>query len=126
MRRVERQHAILERLVAAPGPVTAPRLARELGVSERTIVRDVRRLRESGVPLIVRAGRYGGLSLNPVGVIPAIAFDLAELAALVATLAALGPTATEAAASAMRKLTQAMTSSGENTSLPDHRPRESW
>lgn len=111
LRRVERQHAILDRLLDTAGPVTAPRLAAELGVSQRTVVRDLRRLRDSGVPLTVRAGPHGGVQMSRRGSLPAIRFDRAEVGALIAALVALGPTASEAAASAMRKLTGAIGSS---------------
>lgn len=53
-------------------------------------------------------GRGGGATIDrdtPVGL---LAFDLAEIAALIASLAAVGPTASESAASAMRKLTTAL------------------
>jgi hypothetical protein len=40
--------------------------------------------------------------------LPAIAFDLPELAALISSLAVLGPTVSESAASAMRKLVAAL------------------
>ena len=49
LRRVERQQALIERLHAARGQrVRLGELARELGVSERTVARDVERLRLSG------------------------------------------------------------------------------
>ena len=108
LRRVERQHRILDRLLAGNEPVTAPRLAGELGVSQRTVVRDLQRLRDSGVPLEVRAGPHGGVRLGVPAAVAAIRFDAAEIAALVATLVALGPTASEPAASAMRKLIGAL------------------
>ena len=108
LRRVERQLAILDRLLDAAEPLTAPRLAAELGVSRRTVVRDLRRLRESGVPLTVSTGPHGGVRMSRRGSLPAIQFDRAEVGALIAALVALGPTATDSAASAMRKLTGAI------------------
>jgi predicted DNA-binding transcriptional regulator YafY len=82
--------------------------AGELGVADGTVARDVERLRLSGVPLDVRQGRGGGVRLTPTDPLPAIAFDLPELAALISSLAVLGPTVSESAASAMRKLVAAL------------------
>ena len=84
------------------------RLARDLDVSVRTVARDVERLRLSGVPLHAHQGRAGGVSLPPTdGPIPVV-FDLPEAAALMSSLAVLGPTVSPSAASAMRKLAQAL------------------
>jgi len=109
LRRVERQQALIERLHAAHGERTQlSELARELGVSVRTVARDVERLRLSGVPLDVRQGRGGGVSLRPTSAAIAIVFDLPEAAALMSSLAVLGPSVSESAASAMRKLAEAL------------------
>jgi predicted DNA-binding transcriptional regulator YafY len=109
LRRVERQQALIEHLHAARGRrVQLSELAHELGVSERTIARDVERLRLSGVPLRTHQGRGGGVSLPPVHGAITIVFDLPEAAALMSSLAALGPTVSDSAASAMRKLTKAL------------------
>lgn len=109
LRRVERQQALIQRLHAAHGQrVQLAELAREAGVSVRTMARDVERLRLSGVPLRTHQGRDGGVSLPPVRAGLAITFDLPEVAALVSSLAVLGPTVTDSAASAMRKLVDAL------------------
>lgn len=108
LRRVERQQRIIERLHAAPGRVPLARLAEEFGVAGRTVARDLQRLRHSGVPIAVAPGRGGGAYLERTGPLAPITLDLPELAALLASLAALGPTATDSAASAMRKLTAAL------------------
>jgi predicted DNA-binding transcriptional regulator YafY len=109
LRRVERQQALIEHLHAARGRrVQLSELAHELGVSERTIARDVERLRLSGVPLHTHQGRGGGVSLPPAHGAITIVFDLPEAAALMSSLAALGPTVSDSAASAMRKLTKAL------------------
>jgi predicted DNA-binding transcriptional regulator YafY len=110
LRRVERQQVLIERLVAARGHrLTLSRLATELGVSTRTVSRDVERLVSSGVPICAWPGRTGGISL-PVHAPPApVSFDLAEAAAVLSSLTVLGPTATGSAGSAMQKLTAALT-----------------
>jgi len=48
------------------------------------------------------------VSLHPTGAAIAIVFDLAEAAALMSSLAVLGPSVSESAASAMRKLAEAL------------------
>jgi len=83
-------------------------LAREFAVSSRTVARDVERLRDSGVPLDVRRGRGGGVTL-PIGTgVRPIGFDVAEVAALMSSLAVLGPSVSPSATSAMRKLAEAL------------------
>lgn len=109
VRRVERQQHLIERLHAGADRVTLGTLAHDFGVSERTIARDIERLRLSGVPVDVAPGRGGGAVIVRRADIPPISFDLREIAALISSLTALGPTASESAASAMRKLTTALT-----------------
>ncbi|MBH9577272.1 helix-turn-helix transcriptional regulator [Inhella proteolytica] len=46
-------------------PVSAPELAQRLGVSLRTVYRDVKRLQDAGVPVVSEPGRGGGLCLMP-------------------------------------------------------------
>jgi predicted DNA-binding transcriptional regulator YafY len=108
LRRVERQQALIERLHAAHGGrVALAALARDLKVSERTVARDVERLRLSGVPVRAHPGRGGGVSLEPAlpaGRTVTVELDLPEAAALVSSLAVLGPSVSPSAASAMRKL----------------------
>lgn len=114
LRRVERQQILIERLYATRGaPIRLEELARELGVSIRTVARDVERLRDSGVPLDVRRGRGGGIRLLPAGPVLPIVFDVPELAALLSSLAVLGPTVSASAASAMRKLAGALNAAAE-------------
>jgi predicted DNA-binding transcriptional regulator YafY len=109
LRRVERQQALIERLHSARGVrVRLEDLARELGVSVRTVARDVERLRISGVPLDVRQGRGGGVSLVPGNGAFSIVFDLPEVAALMSSLSVLGPTVSQSATSAMGKLAEAL------------------
>lgn len=108
LRRVERQHHLVSTLAGARTRRTVQQLADDLGVSQRTIARDIQRLRHSGVPLDVTPGPGGGVSLRASSAPQPIAFDTAELAALVASLAALGPSATEPAQSAMNKLVRAL------------------
>lgn len=108
LRRVERQQHLIERLHTSPERLTFGRLAIDLGVTERTVARDLERLRHSGVPITVAPGRGGGASIERTGPPGPVELDLPEIAALMASLAALGPTASDSAASAMRKLIAAL------------------
>jgi predicted DNA-binding transcriptional regulator YafY len=109
LRRVERRQALIERLHAVRGElIPLGELARDLGVSARTVARDVERLRLTGVPIEARRGRGGGVRLLTTSGAITVVFDLPEVAALVSSLAVLGPRAGESAASAMRKLTGAL------------------
>lgn len=83
---------------------TLAELATHFGVSRRTVARDVERLRLAGVPIRVTVGSAGGVALTRHAHLDPIHFDLPEIAALMSSLAALGPTATDSAGSAMRKL----------------------
>ena len=108
LRRVERQQQLIERLHASADRMTLQTFADHFSVSTRTIARDVDLLRQSGVPLDVATGRDGGVRLRGRPRPDPIGFDIPEIAALMASLSALGPTATDSAASAMRKLTAAL------------------
>lgn len=112
LRRVERQQALIERLHAAHGErIQLGELARDLGVSARTVARDIERLQLSGVPLTTHQGRGGGVSLPPTRSTIAVVLDLPEAAALMSSLTVLGPSVSLSAASAMRKLTEALSRS---------------
>ncbi len=65
------------------GRVTAPVLAERLGVSERTIRRDLRRLEELDLVVESLPGRAGGLRLPAGTLLPALRFTDGELLALV-------------------------------------------
>ena len=118
LRRVERQQVIVERLHARRGrPVSFVDLARDLGVSPRTVARDVERLRDSGVPLDTRRGRGGGVSLRPVTARVTVELDLPEVAALLSSLAVLGPSVSDSASSAMRVLAAALEGQGSARSM---------
>ena len=104
LRRVERQHRLIEILSAASRPSPSAALAETLGVGLRTVERDLARLREAGVPIEAVAGAHGGSRLPRRASPPAVQLSFSEIAALIASLVALGPTATDTAASAMRVL----------------------
>lgn len=66
-----RRAAILQRLSAAAGPVSAAALAAELGVSRQIIVGDVALLRAGGAPIVATARGY--VSAPEAGVSRAVA-----------------------------------------------------
>lgn len=108
LRRVERQQHLIESLCASNDRLTFRQLADRLGVAERTIARDIERLRESGVPISVATGRGGGALIDRAEPVDPVRLDLPEVAALMASLAALGPTVSDSATSAMSKLAAAL------------------
>jgi len=96
--RVERLHALIEELrVRAPRQLAGEVLAQRLGVSVRTIERDLSELQAIGI----RRGAGGGYSIDGRPQLPAIA-------ALVAALTVVGPRAWATAQSAMSKLLAAL------------------
>jgi predicted DNA-binding transcriptional regulator YafY len=84
-------------------------LAERLGVSHRTLRRDVDRLRELGYPVQAHRGVDGGYQLTPGAVLPPLVVDDEEAVALAVglQLAAQGAVA-EASARALAKVTQVM------------------
>jgi predicted DNA-binding transcriptional regulator YafY len=84
-------------------------LSGRLGVSPRTLRRDVDRLRELGYPVSAHPGVDGGYQLAPGAVLPPLVLDDDEAVAVAASLrlAAAGA-ATDAAARTLAKVTQVM------------------
>lgn len=80
LRRADRLFQIIQ-LLRARRTTTAAILADELGVSERTIYRDVRDLSLSGVPILGEAGV--GYALRKGYELPPLMFDATEIEALV-------------------------------------------
>lgn len=84
MQRIERLYAISDRLRrAAPTVVPAHQLASELGVTRRTIERDLVALRNAGAPLYGQPGRGGGSGSIARATRVVAVFDDAEVVALV-------------------------------------------
>ncbi|MET8333780.1 HTH domain-containing protein [Streptosporangium canum] len=123
LRRVERQHALIEELRArAPRATTGRLLAERLGVAVRTVERDIVRLREAGVPITVRSGPGGGYRIDTRSRLDPLSLTPGEAAALVVALVAVGPYASASARSAMDKLLTALhrtgTAQGPRPSFP--------
>ncbi len=107
--RVERQHRLIEELRLRTAPlVSAELLADRLGVTTRTIERDIAELYEAGVPIESRRGIGGGYGIDTRRALPPIVLTPGEAAALVASLAAVGPRASATAQSVMEKLLDAL------------------
>ncbi|MCF8588719.1 helix-turn-helix transcriptional regulator [Gordonia liuliyuniae] len=87
-------------------------LAARLDTTERTVRRDVERLRELGYPVDSVRGAGGGYQLAPGGSLPPLVVDEEEAVAIVAALrsAASGPAAglAEASVRALAKVTQVL------------------
>jgi predicted DNA-binding transcriptional regulator YafY len=91
---------------------TAPELADRLGVTERTVRRDVTRLRDLGYPVEAQAGPHGGYQLGRGGALPPLLLDDDEAVAVAVGLraAADGSVAglDDATVSALAKLDQVL------------------
>jgi predicted DNA-binding transcriptional regulator YafY len=84
MQRIERLYAISDRLRrAAPATVPACVLADELGVTRRTIERDLATLRLAGVPLYGQPGRRGGVGRVEARGRSVITLDRAQVVGLI-------------------------------------------
>ena len=107
--RVERQHRLIEELRRRRGrPATADDLATALGVDVRTVERDIARLRDAGVPIGARRGPGGGFRLDVAPTVPPIHLTPGEIAALIASVASVGPDISATARSALTRLLQAL------------------
>ncbi|ROZ88081.1 YafY family protein [Gordonia sp. OPL2] len=107
---VERQHAVIEHLRARyPKVTTAGQLADLVGVSTRTIERDVARLRGAGIPLEVVTGLRGGYRLAGNDRECEVSLSPGEVSALVAALVCIGPYSSATAQSVFAKLSDALT-----------------
>ncbi|MGI8535425.1 MAG: helix-turn-helix transcriptional regulator [Mycobacteriales bacterium] len=106
MRRTERLHALTEEIRRrAPAPVSAAWLADRLGVSRRTVERDLAALRSTGLPLQSAVGRRGGNALHPRAVLPPLNLTAGETTALLLSLTVTdGMPYSSAARSAANKL----------------------
>jgi predicted DNA-binding transcriptional regulator YafY len=107
--RVERQHRLIEELrLAARRPATAGDLAAALGVDVRTVERDIARLRDAGVPITARRGPGGGFRLDVPQSVPPVHLSPGEIAALIASITAVGPDISATARSALTRLLDAL------------------
>jgi predicted DNA-binding transcriptional regulator YafY len=107
--RVERQHRLIEELRRRRGrPATAEDLAAALRVDVRTVERDIARLRDAGVPITARRGPGGGFRLDVPQTVPPVPLSPGEIAALIASVTAVGPDISATARSALTRLLEAL------------------
>jgi predicted DNA-binding transcriptional regulator YafY len=87
-------------------------LARRLGVSQRTLRRDIASLQELGYPITATRGTGGGYQLSPGASLPPLVISEDEAAAIVMGLQEITsgpyPTSADAALSAMAKIVQVL------------------
>jgi predicted DNA-binding transcriptional regulator YafY len=83
-----RQDALIRHLRRS-GATTVAELAMETGASRRTILRDVAALRDQGFVIHSEAGRGGGLQLDPQSVQATPRLTVAEIFALLISVAAM-------------------------------------
>jgi predicted DNA-binding transcriptional regulator YafY len=107
--RVDRQHRLIEELRLAAGRhATAEQLAAALRVDVRTVERDIARLHDAGVPIAARRGPGGGFRLDAPPTVPPVQLSPGEIAALIASLASVGPYVSATARSALTRLVEAL------------------
>src|SRR6266480_5629664 len=85
MRTMDRRDRLL-RLLRRRADWTAAGLARELGVSRRTVLRDLGALREAGFDLDTFSGPGGGVRLNPASVMITSQLRTSEVVALIVSV----------------------------------------
>ena len=101
MRRSDRLLRLMQALRTLPAPVTAARLAEALGISRRTLCRDVGALRASGAIIDGEAGV--GYVLVEDGALPPLTLERLEVEAVVLGLEAVGVLGDPALAEAARR-----------------------
>jgi predicted DNA-binding transcriptional regulator YafY len=104
MRKASRLFEIIQTLRAASGPVTAATMAKALGVTIRSIYRDVAALQAMRVP--VEGGRGIGYILRPGFTLPPLMFSIEETEAIVLALALLRRTGDQELKQATARINQ--------------------
>ena len=91
MRRADRLDAAREELRrAGPGGCTATQLAGQLGVSIRTVRRDLEALIGSGFPVWAQSGPGGGYFVDPAATLPPITLTAEQVVGLHAAVRVAG------------------------------------
>lgn len=83
------RHDAIVRILRRNGSTTVGRLAGELGVSRRTVLRDIGALREQGFVIASDCGRGGGLRLDPGSVQATARLTVPEVFALLIGVSAM-------------------------------------
>lgn len=104
MRKASRLFAIIQTLRLAPGPVTAAAMGASLGVTQRSIYRDIGALQAMQVP--IEGGRGIGYILRPGFTLPPLMFSVEETEAIVLALALLDRTGDDGLKQAAKQVNQ--------------------
>jgi len=104
MRKASRLFEIVQSLRLADAPVTAASIADSLGVTPRSIYRDIAALQAMGIP--IQGGRGIGYRLKPGFELPPLMFSIDETEAVVLALALLERTGDEALKQSARSVVQ--------------------
>ncbi|MFK7754730.1 MAG: helix-turn-helix transcriptional regulator [Sedimentitalea sp.] len=83
------RHDALVRSLRRNGTTTVDELAQDVGVSRRTILRDISALRDQGFVIHSDVGRGGGLQLDPQSMQTTARLSVAEIFALLISVAAM-------------------------------------
>ena len=83
------RHDAIVRTLRRNGTSTVDDLAKEVGASRRTILRDISALRDQGFVIHSESGRGGGLQLDPQSVQTSARLSVAEVFALLISVAAM-------------------------------------
>ena len=102
--------------------VTAAELARNFGVSERTVYRDVDALSAAGIPVYMSKGYKGGISLLPGYAVEKSMLSDAEKTEILSALTALGAVRPDAQTAALGKLSSLFSSSSADWVEVDFSP----
>lgn len=86
---VRTRHDAIVRSLRRKGMATVDDLAEEVGTSRRTVLRDISALREQGFVIHSESGRGGGLQLDPQSVQTTARLTVAEVFALLLSVAAM-------------------------------------
>ena len=84
---IRTRHDALVRTLRRRGTATVAELACEVDASRRTVLRDIAALREQGFVIHSEAGRGGGVQLDPGSVQTAARLTVAEVFALLVSVA---------------------------------------
>ncbi|AZL58158.1 WYL domain-containing protein [Tabrizicola piscis] len=86
---IRARHDAIVRSLRRSGTATVDALAREVGASRRTVLRDIVALRDQGFVIYSEPGRGGGLQLDPQSMQTTARLAVAEVFALLISVAAM-------------------------------------
>ena len=86
---IRRRHDAIVRTLRRTGTSTVDELAADVGVSRRTVLRDISDLRDQGFVIHSESGRGGGIQLDPQSVQTTARLSVSEVFALLISVAAM-------------------------------------